>query len=1178
MKKKSFTRALASISAAVLLAVSLTPQTIPAMAAENSVSEGSVSQEEPANEAQPAAANEAQPAEANTVQIPEEQPEQSEAGEAETLAESNQGAENSQEASASGDSAATEEAEAEETADAEEDDAEDQTIADTSMETAQPKEPVTVTYEASEGGHVSKESETFVKGADSAALTGAEAEAEDGYEFVDWTEDGMEVSTDAVFVPDVTAIDADTTFTANFKVKEVEETWPAVDFAPMTMSDGTEILVSAPEGAFPAGVQMRASVVEPEQVVGAIAEATPDDDAVNAEQIAAYDISFYHPADPDTEIEPRKAVQVSFENLPLQDEVTKGSSLEVWHIDDSQAANAGDIEKQSTDGDVSVSIKAQSFSTYAIRAKAPRVTGFYTFNSAVDLSDNIEITPKTTATQKLSGTISVEIHEQEFLGNIQAAYNSVRSQLSSSGLLDYWTKNAYVIRSTSIIPVMITLPEGLNFQNVQTSSEGASLLIISGKENIDHDLPATVSDGNKLKFFLNFAGSPKDPSIRHLSEVLDQSAEDGVLRISAQYEGRVAEGTDEKNIRATVTGGNGFMFGRYLAVNVDFTDVGELIPSANVNGLNGTLDADILVKAENGQKYDTESVEVFKTKPGATISLAADVDVSSIKEQMEKIEAAYQKSHEDEIKLPDAQSTFTADITVPEGLTFPTDLKFYTLSGTSAFYVSKVEQKGSFDSTKISPKRLFARAVTAQKEALSQETTGATGVKKIEVTMSLRDKIKTYKDLYQKIHEYTEDTLRLVVNGIKVDDDAIGLLTVTGSVSGTMTSDATTETGGFQQFSFTWHGQQSKNGVDATRPKNGHETDAIQLTVEVTDDSMIYGDAAVRKSGDVAFDTEHDAVFEAQQGDSLDFEAALNVSSIRKTMERIRKFYSKPQKTGEDIPDVQFNEDGAQSKFILTLTSQDGLNFPTDASAYTLTGSDAFELKVEYPYVYMTLRPDYNNFRDLYEAIYKNTDDYIVLTIKGVKVADNAPEKLTASGNISGNFIAYAVDGNKLMDTSWKAQQDTQIRTGGDGTDYVLGEAKDSNPIQLTIDVSKRTEPVTPETPKTPTSNPDSPSPTNGTPSSSGETPSPVNVTTPDSEVAPANTAKVLGVSRPTNETVPAENMAQPAKPQKVLGAKREKHRIATGDDSQMMLYGLLALAAAAGAIIWLVRYRRRER
>ena len=155
--------------------------------------------------------------------------------------------------------------------------------------------------------------------------------------------------------------------------------------------------------------------------------------------------------------------------------------------------------------------------------------------------------------------------------------------MSSSGLLDYWTERAYADRTKSIIPITITLPEGLSFQNVQTSSEGASLLIISGKEKIDKYLPATVPDGNKLTVYLNFAGSPRDPSIRYLSEVLDKSAEDGVLKISAQYEGKVAEGTDEKNIRAAVTGGNGFMFGSHLAVNVDFTDVRELIPSANVN-------------------------------------------------------------------------------------------------------------------------------------------------------------------------------------------------------------------------------------------------------------------------------------------------------------------------------------------------------------------------------------------------------------------------------------------------------------------------------------------------------------------------------------------------------------------------------------------------------------------
>ena len=77
------------------------------------------------------------------------------------------------------DSSAAEEAASGETADAKEEAAEGQTIAEPAEENVQPEGAVTVTYEASEGGHVSKESETFEKCADNAVLTGAEAEAED---------------------------------------------------------------------------------------------------------------------------------------------------------------------------------------------------------------------------------------------------------------------------------------------------------------------------------------------------------------------------------------------------------------------------------------------------------------------------------------------------------------------------------------------------------------------------------------------------------------------------------------------------------------------------------------------------------------------------------------------------------------------------------------------------------------------------------------------------------------------------------------------------------------------------------------------------------------------------------------------------------------------------------------
>ena len=159
-------------------------------------------------------------------------------------------------------------------------------------------------------------------------------------------------------------------------------------------------------------------------------------------------------------------MQVSFENLPLQDEVTKGSSLEVWHIDDSQVASAGNIEKQSADGDVSVSIKAQSFSTYAIRAKAPRVTSNYTFDSQVDLSDDISVTPDNTkALTERSGRISVTIKEQDLLGSMKTVYDNVKKDLDwfSEYLLSRWSNAAYADRTKSMIPITITLPEGFAF-------------------------------------------------------------------------------------------------------------------------------------------------------------------------------------------------------------------------------------------------------------------------------------------------------------------------------------------------------------------------------------------------------------------------------------------------------------------------------------------------------------------------------------------------------------------------------------------------------------------------------------------------------------------------------------------------------------------------------------------
>ena len=1113
MKRKSFTRALASISAAVLLAVSLTPQTIPAMAAENSVSEGSASQADQVDEAQPA--------EANTVQIPEEQPEQSEAGEAETLAESNQGAENSQEASASDDSAATEEAEAEKTADAEEDAAEDQTIADTSMETAQPEEPLTVTYEASEGGHVSKESETFVKGADSAALTGAEAEAEDGYEFVDWTEDGVEVSTDAVFVPDVTAIDADTTFTANFKVKEVEETWPEVNFAPMTMSDGTEILVSAPEGAFPAGVQMRASVVEPESLVDAVRETVSDDVNVTADKIAAYDISFYLPDDPDTELEPKREICVRFVNVPLEEALSDGAVLEAYHVNDAGTAEKEGIVDQTADGSVSAEIKTDQFSVHMLFASSLGSAGA----GAGQISLPFEV-------QKDEATKTMQVYANwkvgEILGGLYQAYQKENEQwFGQIGNRALYTQNGMYSETNPItFRYTITFPDNVVVGDPVLTNSSTFLTVSADKQGnaVTFDFTVKVQqDANGAYYFRNL-----------ISDYEKNSGSTLTIHIPfAQKAGIPADTSDHPAIRATGTsfslypGNWAYIFRSGIDISVANTDATY---DTNVLELRGdalvAIEDPVNKKPASDYDYNTQNKDVFRVKPGAQLSVLATLDVSTIKELMNTLRKQYGYTDDSPVALSGTGSEFGLTLKVPPQLNF--EQATYEFRGSSAFKMSQSENT---------------------------------------VRMTLKDNISTFGELYQAIcGEATDSTLKLYIHNVKVSDDAKGKFTLGGELTGSFSATASRYNREIP-FSFDWKAVQDSNGKDWTQA-NGN--DALQITFLAPNPVMLPGDALVSVADSNNFDSEHTALFETEQGANLDVAADLDVTPIQAQLKTMWESLNK---------DSNVTLRDTESNFQFTFNTPEGMSFPADIDSdhptYELMGASAFGIKVQGNVVTMFLKDsdNYGTFEELYQAICKNTEPHLRLIIRGVKIADDAKEQLTVSGKVTGDFHAIASlnDASIPFEFTWASEQKPE------GTDYILGDVKNP-PIQLTVHVAEKPVPVTPETPKTPTSNPDTPAPTNGTPSSSGETPSPVNVTTPDSEVAPANTAKVLGASRPTNETVPVENMAQSPEPQKVLGAQRENHQIATGDDSQMMLYGVLALAAAAGAIIWLVRYRRRER
>lgn len=142
-----------------------------------------------------------------------------------------------------------------------------------------------------------------------------------------------------------------------------------------TAADGTVITADIPEGALPEGVEMVVVPQSAEQVFAELlrqygydqetVDATVDAMLENGEAfedyIAAYDISFCLPSDPDTEIEPLKAVSVTFENVSLKSDL---ADLDAYHVADSGEVSS--LNPSVAAGGEAVTVSVDSFSEIII--------------------------------------------------------------------------------------------------------------------------------------------------------------------------------------------------------------------------------------------------------------------------------------------------------------------------------------------------------------------------------------------------------------------------------------------------------------------------------------------------------------------------------------------------------------------------------------------------------------------------------------------------------------------------------------------------------------------------------------------------------------------------------------------------------------------------------------------
>lgn len=267
---------------------------------------------------------------------------------------------------------------------------------------------------------------------------------------------------------------------------------------------------------------------------------------------------------------------------------------------------------------------------------------------------------------------------------------------------------------------------------------------------------------------------------------------------------------------------------------------------------------------------------------------------------------------------------------------------------------------------------------------------------------------------------------------------------------------------------------------------------ARPLLVNAADDStnqvMILGDIAIRKSGGTSFDTEHDALFDAKPGDTVDLGLTLNTTQIKQQMQ---EYYDQAQTLPGNPRAAVLHE--TASSFMAELSFPDSMDLSgVDAQAVISANLTSYDPKTgTYDNIYKdtshaeidsnyqldqcgkfnitdvkvntvdnTIRIQmdldvsklnytgdnpagtyaYGHLVCLYEAI-ENTPDYLAAVIPGIKIKDSYDGSVnTVSGTVNGQFKAYVGGGNfylwfgQKMQFSWDGIQDTSM-DGNDGTD-----------------------------------------------------------------------------------------------------------------------------------------------
>lgn len=463
------------------------------------------------------------------------------------------------------------------------------------------------------------------------------------------------------------------------------------------------------------------------------------------------------------------------------------------------------------------------------------------------------------------------------------------------------------------------------------------------------------------------------------------------------------------------------------------------------------LEADLLISEDTGKNIITK----LKTDK---MDFVGAINVKPIKDQLTAIEERYQGASK-EISLKDLTTTFTAELTLPQELAFPETVAAKLDGANDKFEITNTSKNGQT----------------------------------VTVTLTLKDSksITTFAKLKEAVLG-VEDQLKVTLPGVTFKDTAqantpykaIG--TITGNFSAKATNTATNNT---IPFEFTWNGEQSQAGANASAP------DEIALFVQYVDVMKLPGDILVGK------DTEHDKVYVASRNSKIPFTGTLDVRSVK---QQLKDIMAKSNVTTEEASKILLSN--YKSRFVTTLTLPDELDFVQNPDVKLLKGNgkyDVIEKNIQGKTitVTMTVAKDVKTLADLVDAV-TEMDDTLEVVVDGVTF--NAQSRPNTNYTVKGTMKGYltAVAGNKDVPYNffWEAEQSKE------GADFLTPDSKE---ITFSLNYTQPIEPGKPIVPSKPEEEPSKPVEPNKPSEEPSKPVEPTNPSEPVKPETPTETTKV---------------------------------------------------------------------